>query len=197
MRIPSLIAAALLAMPLLPLHAEEGFQSIFNGKDLEGWAAPEGNIWWLAGDGILQVRSGPEKKGSILWTEKEYRNFIVELEFKFGEGVIDSGVHLRNQDQIQIGISGSLKRDMTASPYIPGKGYPVEAEGVQELLKMKDWNHLRIEVRGMEYVCHLNGKKVMTYTTESGKEKGPIGLQLHGGRDMSIDYRNIKVKELD
>jgi hypothetical protein len=49
----------------------------------------------------------------------------------------------------------------------------------------------------MEYVCHLNGKKVMTYTTESGKEKGPIGLQLHGGRDMSIDYRNIKVKELD
>jgi hypothetical protein len=121
----------------------------------------------------------------------------VELEFKFGEGVIDSGVHLRNQDQIQIGISGSLKRDMTASPYIPGKGYPVEAEGVQELLKMKDWNHLRIEVRGMEYVCHLNGKKVMTYTTESGKEKGPIGLQLHGGRDMSIDYRNIKVKELD
>lgn len=66
MRIPSLIAAALLAIPLLSLHAEEGFQSIFNGKDLEGWAAPEGNIWWLAEDGILQVRSGPEKKGSIL-----------------------------------------------------------------------------------------------------------------------------------
>ncbi|MDF1860043.1 MAG: DUF1080 domain-containing protein [Verrucomicrobiales bacterium] len=197
MRIQFLIAATLLAVPLFPLQAEEGFKPIFNGKDMEGWAAPEGNIWWLAKDGILQVRSGPDQKGSILWTEKEYSNFIVELEFKFGEGIIDSGVHLRNQDQIQIGISGSLKRDMTASPYIPGKGYPVEAEGVQDLLKMKDWNHLRIEVRGMEYVCYLNGKKVMSYTTESGKAKGPIGLQLHAKRDMSMDYRHIKVKELD
>lgn len=185
-----------LAVPPL-LEADETFAPIFNGKDLAGWKAPENNIWWLAEDGVLQVRSGPEKKGSILWTEKEYENFVVELDFRFGEGVVDSGVHLRNQDQIQIGISGSLKRDMTASPYIPGKGYPVEAEGVAELLKAKDWNHLRIEVRGMDYVCHLNGKKVMSYTTDTGKAKGPIGLQLHGNRDMSIDFRDIRVAELD
>ena len=175
----------------------EEFTSIFNGKDLSGWKAPKDNIWWLAEDGILQVRSGPKQKGSILWTEKEYANFVVELEFRFGEGTIDSGVHLRNQDQIQIGISGSLKRDMTASPYIPGKGYPVEAEGVKDLLKQDDWNHLRIEVRGMEYVTHLNGKKVMTYVTETGKKKGPIGLQLHAKRDMKIDFRNIGVTELE
>ena len=89
-----------------------------------------------------------------------------------------------------------LKRDMTASPYIPGKGYPVEAEGVKELLKMDDWNQMRIEVRGTEYAVSLNGKKVMTYKSESGKAKGPIGLQLHGDRDMAIDYRNLKVGEL-
>jgi hypothetical protein len=103
---------------------------------------------------------------------------------------------VKSQDQIQIGISGSLKRDMTASPYIPGKGYPVEAEGVKELLKMDDWNTLKIEVKGMTYTSYLNGKKVMTYTSVSGKEKGPIGLQLHGKRDMSIDFRSIKVGEL-
>ena len=132
-----------------PLSAEEKLIPIFNGKDLTGWNAPENNICWLVNDGILQVRSGPDKKGSILWTEKDYEDFVVELEFKFGEGTIDSGVHLRNEDQIQIGISGSLKRDITASPYIPGKGYPVEAEGVKDLLKLDDWNHMRIEVRGM------------------------------------------------
>lgn len=190
----ALIALALTF--LSPLAAEEKLLPIFNGKDLTGWKAPENNIWWIAKDGILQVRSGPEKKGSILWTEKEYENFVVELEFKFGEGIVDSGVHLRNQDQIQIGISGSLKRDMTGSPYIPGKAYPVEAEGVKELLKMDDWNHMRIEVRGMEYACWLNGKKIMTYTTDTGIAKGPVGLQLHGDRDMAIDFRQIKLAEL-
>jgi hypothetical protein len=192
-----LLACSAVVMTFSPaLIAEEKLSPIFNGKDLAGWKAPANNIWWLVNEGVLQVRSGPEKKGSVLWTEKEYENFVVELEFKFGEGTIDSGVHVRSEDQIQIGISGSLKRDMTGSPYIPGKGYPVEASGVKELLKMDDWNHMRIEARGMEYACWLNGKKIMTYTSETGKAKGPIGIQLHGDRDMSIDYRKIMVGEL-
>ena len=178
------------------LVAQEKFEPVFNGKDLSGWKAPEKNVWYLVQDGILQLRSSEDKKGSVLWTEKEYENFVMELEFKFISGTIDSGVHVKSDDQIQIGISGSLKRDMTASPYIPGKGYPVEAEGVKELLKMDDWNQMRIEVRGTEYAVSLNGKKVMTYKSESGKAKGPIGLQLHGDRDMAIDYRNLKVGEL-
>ncbi|MDH4408547.1 MAG: DUF1080 domain-containing protein [Verrucomicrobiales bacterium] len=178
------------------LVAQEKFEPVFNGKDLSGWKAPEKNVWYLVQDGILQLRSSEDKKGSVLWTEKEYENFVMELEFKFISGTIDSGVHVKSDDQIQIGISGSLKRDMTASPYIPGKGYPVEAEGVKELLKMDDWNQMRIEVRGTEYAVSLNGKKVMTYKSESGKAKGPIGLQLHGDRDMAIDYRNLKVEEL-
>ena len=180
----------------LLVQADESGKSLFNGKDLTGWKAPEGNIWWIVEDGILKVRSGPDQKGSILWSEEEFTDFVVTLDFKFGEGIIDSGVHVKSQDQIQIGISGSLKRDMTASPYIPGKGYPVEAEGVKELLKMDDWNTLKIEVKGMTYTSYLNGKKVKTYTSESGKEKGPIGLQLHGKRDMSIDFQNIKVRKL-
>ena len=178
------------------LVAQEKFEPVFNGKDLSGWKAPEKNVWYLVQDGILQLRSSEDKKGSVLWTEKEYENFVMELEFKFISGTIDSGVHVKSDDQIQIGISGSLKRDMTASPYIPGKGYPVEAEGVKELLKMDDWNQMRIEVRGTEYAVSLNGKKVMTYKSESGTAKGPIGLQLHGDRDMAIDYRNLKVEEL-
>lgn len=192
--IPCITAALVLFSPLL--RAEEKLEPIFNGKDLSGWKAPENNIWYLVEDGILQLRSSPDQTGSVLWTEEEYENFVLELEFKFISGTIDSGVHVRGEDQIQIGISGSLKRDMTASPYIPGKGYPVEAEGVAELLKADDWNHMRIEVRGMEYVVFLNGKKVMTYTSDTGKPKGPIGLQLHAKRDMAIDYRHLKLAEL-
>lgn len=192
------LLVALVALPAFALSsvfAEESLTTLYGATDLSGWKVPDGNIWWIAEDGILKVRSGPEKKGSILWTEKEFVDFTVELEFKFVSGVIDSGVHVRNKDQIQIGISGSLKRDMTASPYIPGKGYPVEAEGVAERLKHDDWNQMRIEVVGKNYACFLNGKKVMTYSSDSAIEKGPIGLQLHQGKDMSIDFKNIKVEE--
>jgi hypothetical protein len=190
-----LALAVTTAFSLNKLPAQESLTTVYSATDLSGWKVPDNNIWWLVEDGILKIRSGPEKKGSILWTEKEFADFTVELEFKFVSGVIDSGVHIRNQDQIQIGISGSLKRDMTASPYIPGKGYPVEAEGVAELLKQDDWNQMRVEVSGKKYVCYLNGKKVMTYSSDTAIEKGPIGLQLHGGKEMSIDYKNIKIVE--
>lgn len=177
--------------------AEEKFEPLFNGKDLSGWKVPEGNAWFHAKDGILKVNSTPDKKGADLWTEKNYKDFIIEFDFKFGEGTIDSGIFVRGTDQIQIGISGSLKRDMTGSPYIPQKrGYPVEAEGVKELLKLDDWNHMRIEARGMEYIVWLNEKKVLTYVSDTGVPEGPIGIQLHPKVEMAIDYRNIKIAEL-
>ncbi len=181
-------------------QADPKLESIFNGKDLAGWTAPEGNDkagWYRAEDGVLKIKNGPAKKGSILWTDKKYRNFVMEIDFRFGEGVIDTGVHIRNdKDQIQIGISGSLKRDMTGSPYIPGKGYPVEAKGVAELLKAKDWNTMKIRAVGKQYTVWLQGKQVMTYTSEGAIEEGPLGIQLHGGRVMSVDFRNIKIAEL-
>ena len=169
---------------------------IFNGKDLAGWVAPKGNEaagWYKAVDGVLKIQNGPKKKGSILWTKKKYRDFIMQFEFRFGEGVVDSGVHVRNADQIQIGISGSLKRDMTCSPYIPGKGYPVEAKNIKKLLKPKGWNKMMIQAIGKEYKVWLQGELVMTYSSASAIAEGPIGIQLHGNRVMSIDYRKLTV----
>ena len=173
--------------------------SLFNGKDLTGWKIPKENEkvgWYQAKQGILELRSGPKKRGSVLWTENKYKDFEIELEFRFVDGTIDSGIHLRNSDQIQIGISGSLKRDMTCSPYIPGKGYPVEASDVAKLLKAKDWNKVKIRAVGPKYTTWLQGKEVMNYESGSAKEEGPIGIQLHGNRDMKIDFRNLTIKKL-
>lgn len=172
-------------------------KSIFNGKNLKGWAVPENNIYWTVEDGNLWAKSDPERKGSILWTKKEYKDFMLEGDFLMGEGVVDSGFFLRSEnDQIQIGISGSLKRDLTGSPYIPGKSYPVEAKGVKELLKLDDWNSMKIRVVGPTYTVWLNGQQVMTYTSENMPEKGPIGLQLHPNNEMTVAFRNLKVGEI-
>ncbi len=180
------------------LHqSDDSFTKIFNGNDFSGWVVPEDNIWWKAGGGILSVESGPDLKGNILWSEKVYKDFIIKCDFKFGKGTVDSGIFMRSDhDQIQIGISGSLKRDMTCSPYIPGKGYPVEATGVKDLLKLDDWNSIQVKAVGNHYTAWLNGKEVMQYTSETASEEGPVGFQLHGNKEMSIEYRNILISEL-
>ena len=158
---------------------------------------PDNNIWFTVKDGVLKLENGPQKKGQTLWTSDEYENFEMEFDFKMGKGTVDSGVYVRNsREQIQIGISGSLKRDMTGSPYISGKGYPVEAKGVKELLKLDDWNTMKICAEGKKYTVWLGGEKIMTYQSDSAIKKGKIGIQLHGNRVMSIEYRNLKARSL-
>ena len=194
-----LLCCAVFLTSATALVAGPKLKPIFNGKDLSGWEVPDGNDeagWYKAVEGVLKIQSGPKKKGSILWSKKKYRNFVIEFEFRMGEGRVDSGVHVRTKDQIQIGISGSLNRDMTCSPYIPGKGYPVEAKNIKKLLKPKDWNTMRIQAIGKEYTVWLQGEKVMTYKSDSAIDEGPIGIQLHGGRNMAIDYRKLKLAEL-
>ena len=194
-----LLCCAVFLTSATALVAGPKLKPIFNGKDLSGWQVPDGNNeagWYKALDGVLKIQSGPQKKGSILWSKKKYRNFVVEFEFRMGEGRVDSGMHVRTKDQIQIGISGSLNRDMTCSPYIPGKGYPVEAKNIKKLLRPKDWNTMRIQAIGKEYTVWLQGEKVMTYKSDSAIDEGPIGIQLHGGRNMAIDYRKLKLAEL-
>ena len=183
---------------ILQSTADDGeLKSIFNGKDLTGWDVPDNNIWFTVKDGVLKLENGPQKKGQTLWTSDEYENFEMEFDFKMGKGTVDSGVYVRNsREQIQIGISGSLKRDMTGSPYISGKGYPVEAKGVKELLKLDDWNTMKICAEGKKYTVWLEGEKIMTYESDSAIKKGKIGIQLHGNRVMSIEYRNLKARSL-
>ena len=198
MKISHTLFFLLLILGFGQLNAQEAkMKKIFNGKNLKGWVVPAPESCWTVSKGVLLVKSEPTKKGAILWTEKSYQNFVLQADFLMGDGTVDSGFFLRSEnDQVQIGISGSLKRDMTGSPYIPKLRYPVEATGVKDLLKLKDWNTLKIKVVGNTYTAYLNGKEVMTYTSEGMTASGPIGIQLHPGNEMSISYRKIVLAEL-
>ena len=168
-------------------------------QDLEHWKIPKGNDqynWYVVKDGVLQLRSSPNRKHSVLKTKEVFTDFRCSFEFRFIEGNIDSGIELRNNDQIQIGISGSLKRDMTGSPYIPGLGYPKHAKDVDKLLRSKDWNQMTITCEGPRYRVNLAGNEILDYQSPRAISKGPIGIQLHGNRDMKIDFRRFFVEKL-
>ncbi len=191
-----------LTLILLPLffngcsQNDSGLTPIFNGKDHSGWNYDVAACWTVK-DGVLHAVNDPEQKGDILRTQKSYRNFVVQADFKFGSGRIDTGIFLRDtKEQIQIGESGSLKRDMTALPYIPGKGYPIQVMTGTEALKLDDWNTIKVKVVGNTYTTWLNGEEVMTYESETIVPEGPIGIQVHPKREMSVDFRNILAQEL-
>ena len=192
------VTLALLSFLVTVSAGDHELKPLFNGTDFDGWQEPKDNIWWTIENGVLHARSDPGKKGSTLWTSKEYADFVLQLDFRMGTGRVDSGVFVRKEsEQIQIGISGSLKRDMTCSPYIAGKGYPVEGVGVASLLKKDDWNTMSVQAIGNVYTVKLNGKQVLEYPSLTAAEKGPLGLQLHGNTDMQIAFRNILIAEID
>lgn len=174
---------------------------VFNGKNLKNWTVlpDQPNIWWSVNEGVLSAQSDPDQTGSTLWTKKTYQDFAVRLEFKMGSGTVDSGVFLRGENpkspQIQIGISGSLKVDMTGSPYVPKQGYPKKAE-VKNILKNKDWNALKIVAKKNNYKVWLNNQMILDYTLENANLVGPVGLQLHPRRTMDIEFREIFIKKL-
>ena len=113
-------------------------------------------------------------------------------------GEIDSGFMLRRPEiQLQIGVSRSLKRDMTCSFYVGG--YPEEAQAKRagELLLPGDWNRIRVRAEGDTFTVWLNGEEVSRYTTPQPSAPGPIGLQIHGGLVMKVEFRNLRALPLE
>ena len=184
--------------------ADVNLQPIFNRKDLTGWtlekpgakpADPATKNYWRAADGVLVGESDDAKKGSMLYTEKLYKDVAVEADVRWS-GDIDSGIMVRKPEvQVQIGVSRSLKVDMTASIYAKG-GYAGKAQGVKEGLKEGQWNRLRVEARGPVFKVWLNGRHVLTWESPDYPDAAPIGLQIHGGVKMPVEFKDIKAGEL-
>ena len=89
----------LLALVLPPQAAEDGFTSLFNGKDLTHWTAPEGdNGHWKVLDGVIDYDACSEAPGKDknLWTAKEYGDFTLKIDWRLKQttGLYDMPVVL-------------------------------------------------------------------------------------------------------
>ncbi len=189
------IVTALASLALAAGAAPPALEPIFNGRDLSGWREPAGACWRVD-DGVLVGENDPAMKGSMLFTEQEYGDAVFETECRFS-GEIDSGIMLRRPEvQVQIGVSRKLKRDMTCSFYTGS--YPEEARAARasELLKPNDWNLIRVEARGDTFTVWLNGEQVSRYTSAKHAAPAPIGLQIHAGLPMKVEFRSIRAGAL-
>ena len=65
-----------------------------------------------------------------------------------------------------------------------------------DLLKPGDWNRIRLEARGDTFTVWLNGEQVSSYTNAKYVGPAPIGLQIHAGLPMKVEFRNIRALAL-
>lgn len=191
------------ALPVAGLRSAE--IAVFNGKDLDGWSAMDGEkpqkteSYWKVVDEVI-VGDNPDKKGSVLWTDGKFGDYELTLEFMTPSEDYDSGVFLHGlSHQVQIGVSRSMKVDLTACIYAPidGKGgYPAMSDKVKKIHKLGEWNKLRVVVEGKRIRTWLNGEEFVDYVGAKFPAKGPIGLQLHAGVHQTMHFRKLALKEL-
>ena len=70
----------------------DGFVSLFNGKDLDGWQLRRADRKGYVVEGGLLVC--PEGHAGYLFTDEEYADFILRFDFRLSEGA-NSGIAIR------------------------------------------------------------------------------------------------------
>jgi hypothetical protein len=184
--------------------AEPKLEPLFNGKDLTNFKTEGAAEFWRVENGVLIGENNAAKKGHYLWTEKEYTDFVLEFDVRFSgpppRGA-DTGIEMRKPNiQLQLGVSGGLKVDMTGSWYTGGKEkYPEagQAKEAKKLMKPEgEWNSFRIRAKGDTFTCWINGTKASEYTDAKFSGAAPLGLQIHPGVEMKCEYRNVRIAPL-
>lgn len=195
---------------------EEGFNSLFNGRDLSGWVKRGGSAEYEVREGCIVGTCVPDTPGNtFLCTEREFGDFILRLQYKFLEAG-NSGVQFRSAARPE----GDHERvygyqyemtpggDSTGRIYDEGRrGHEhgiiwLDAHTPQERLeaaqassKQGEWNDVEIQCVGPSIKTWLNGNLVVDIF-DSVSMKGFFGLQIHSGKAGSVAWRNIRVKEL-
>lgn len=75
----------------------------------------------------------------------------------------------------------------------------IDAAAFKELMKVDDWNEVVIIARGNRIRHFLNGRLTMDFTDnhpELALSDGSLGLQLHAGKPMWAEFKDIRFREL-
>jgi len=181
-------AAGLFAFGLFAAPTEEKWVSLFNGKDLSGWVAVH-DVTFEVVDGNLRLVKGM----GWLRTEKEYKDFVLELEFRPLDERYDSGIFIRcpleGKPWPKDGWQVNLK-DVALGALV--RGYSTKVPSESPRVPLNKWVKMRLEVRGKTAKLFMNGEAAWE-TDILDRDKGYIGIQAE---DRRFDFRNIRIQEL-
>jgi hypothetical protein len=205
------------------LRADEPV-ALYNGKDLAGWVQKGGKALYKAEGNEIVGQSIPKTGNSFLCTEKEYGDFVLELDYKLSPG-LNSGVQVRSSCHDKA-VEEKFGDKTIKIPAGRVHGYQIEMdpsarawsggiydEGRRAWLKdLKDneagrkaakpvgeWNHLKVECKGPSIKTWVNGVATAELVDEVDP-RGFIALQVHGvgenDKPLEVRWKNITLTEL-
>ena len=197
------------ANDLLARQGNQGFESVFNGKDLSGWIGAVDNYEVV--DGAIRCKKG---KGGNLFTKKVYGDFVVRLEMRLPPKG-NNGLAIRYPGKGNPAYAGMTELQVLDTQY-PGKlddrqyhgsAYGIVAAQKGYLRPAGQWNFQEVTVQGSRIKVELNGTVIldadlaevseyMHNSAHPGKmlEEGHFGF---AGHNDPVVFRNIQIKTLD
>jgi hypothetical protein len=174
-----LYAASAWAQTVSEDEKKQGFVPLFDGKSFEGWKTTEKTAAsWKVEDGLLVLLGGNVN----LYTQDEFDDFVLRLEFRPKKMGYNSGLFLRGNNQINL-AQKDAGRLMTSKKTKP----------VPELHRPPgEWNEWEVTCVGPKVSLKVNGKPAWEID-DFKPAKGAIGLQAEG---QAIDFRNLRIRKV-
>jgi hypothetical protein len=170
-------------------NSKDSWADIFNGRDLSGWTIVN-DAEFKVDNGCIRIIKGM----GWLRSNKEYKNFILELEWRALSDKYDSGIFIRadsagtpwptNAWQV------NLKYDAIGG-LVRGSKVIVPSETPK--IPTNQWVKFRIEVIGSKITLDVDNERAWEFE-KLDAQKGYIGIQAE---DKVFDFRNIKIRELE
>ncbi len=190
-----------------------GWVYLFDGKTLNGWKRLAGTAEYSVENGMIVGTTVLHSGNTFLATEKEYGNFILELDVKIESVNGNSGIQTRSHydpsghngkglvygRQVEVDPSS---RKWSGGIYDEGRRewlYPLALNTTaQNAFKSNKFNHYKIECIGNEMKTWLNGVPA-AYLVDTIDNKGFIALQVHQISDSTevgkkIYFKNMRIK---
>ena len=176
--------------------------NLFNGKNMDGWHILPGGDWKVQ-DGIIAGTSpAAEPKHGLLVSDSVFADFEIEVSYKAVKG--NSGLYFRAQEVADaVGVYGfqaEIDPDKDAGGLYEtgGRKWVVQpsAAEVKKWYRPGKWNTMKVRAVGKDITVWVNGKQTAHLTNDPGRTAGRIALQLHGGMDMEVYFRTVRIKQI-
>lgn len=189
-----------------------GTKALFNGKDLSGWRVTQSDPkrtatkFEVTKDGELSAKNGP----GDLQTEKQFDDFVLQLECKTLGKALNSGVFFRCiPDQYQNGYEAQIQNAWIGDRTKPldfGTGAIYRRIAARKVVADdNEWFTLTLAAQGPHFSTWVNGYQTVDWTDDRKANDNPRqGLRLAKGHlsiqghDPTTDllFRNIRIAEL-
>lgn len=198
------------AARILRKRDADGFDTVFNGKNFDGWQGDVDNYEVIDG----AVRCRPDKGGN-LFTKTEYSDFIARLEFQLPPGG-NNGLAIRypgtgqphvSAVELQVLDSEHEKYSSLDARQYHGSAYGMAAAHRGYLRPTGEWNYQQVTVSGSTIRVELNGTEILNTDlakiTQHKDGKLPPGVKNtqgffgFAGHNDPVAFRNISIKRLD